>query len=796
MCLTLAAAAVRVVLVQRGGQFFFPDESRYQAARDAAAMIAHGQWKQGLAHPFVGGDHVGFKFMGVVPAFMERSFGQNNQIPASYFAFFSWLAIPLLGLLARQLGATTVQAAWVMVAASTSATLFYYARHLLPYDTALTLALLALWVGLRSRGWFGWTLAGAIAAWAFLCYYGYWLLVGVCGLLVVLRASRGWRDALARASAAGVGAVAAVALPISVEHVWGRGNMVHGARTLSESITAGDYRGHIVPWEFLWSAEALWLLAAWIGVAVAMVEVRRQWRLGQRWALVRSPEALGLLAVTLIWVVFIVTANGLEKFVVHGRLARQLTPFLALLLGFGLAKLVQARRPRWTAAVLSLLVLNAVYTFAEPLRLRFPGSFRAEWDPLLVEASRESDGTSYHRLVNVTSFIFEPEMLEREPARTVAAAPHPYSFVPYLYEGMAPAERQRRQAIDHRMRLVEMDVPANERITGAAYGVVKLGVRFKPGRGGFPEPLLSVGTRRDGHLFFVRYLSDTLVEFGFESWGEEVFVGPRVQIELGREYTIECFSGALLPEPSEPSPPELQQEHLELSRLHVWIRLDGEEVLNRFTASRSQRPQHVFAGVNVVDAGSAGSRFQGEITAAERGGLPPPPASLAEGDIGPLLVLIEPPSAISQRPEPLVVVGDPGRAVLAYMVMIEPRRARFGVEIWGVGAWESQPVRLSAAGKDEMVCSFGTLLPKLEAPEWGSTSEEERRRHVGQVRVQLNGKTVLEFASATPPRTIAQPFAVGENPIGGSHVLPTFTGRVLHWEFLPLDRLVAGENAP
>jgi hypothetical protein len=62
--------------------------------------------------------------------------------------------------------------------------MFYYARHLLPYDAALALGLVALWcaVGSSRRDSL---MCGAAASAAFITYNGYWLLVATVLLLHV-----------------------------------------------------------------------------------------------------------------------------------------------------------------------------------------------------------------------------------------------------------------------------------------------------------------------------------------------------------------------------------------------------------------------------------------------------------------------------------------------------------------------------------------------------------------------------------------------------------------------------------
>lgn len=60
---------------------------------------------------------------------------------------------------------------------------------------------------------------------------------------------------------------------------------------------------------------------------------------------------------------FVIAADVLEKFVVYGRLARQATPFLALLLGVALAAWTRDRSWRAVVGVVIALVLVSAPNF-------------------------------------------------------------------------------------------------------------------------------------------------------------------------------------------------------------------------------------------------------------------------------------------------------------------------------------------------------------------------------------------------------------------------------------------------
>ena len=106
------SAGLRAVLVHRGGQMFWSDETRFEVARSAADLLARHDWA-GAARMLLGGaDHLLFKVIGVVPAGLDRLLhGTGYEIPAYCFAGFSVLNIFLVWRIARAAGAGAREAA-------------------------------------------------------------------------------------------------------------------------------------------------------------------------------------------------------------------------------------------------------------------------------------------------------------------------------------------------------------------------------------------------------------------------------------------------------------------------------------------------------------------------------------------------------------------------------------------------------------------------------------------------------------------------------------------------------------
>ncbi len=781
--LLITAVLLRFLLVEGGGQFFFPDETRYFLSREAATLVASGNLRPGLLLPFSNSEHIGFKVLGLMPALLEERFGHDGRLPALFFSIFSVLNLLLIGLCARRLGASPMAQLWALFLGVCSNSLFYYTRHLFPYDASLCLGLLAFYIGSRSGGWRRSTAVGLLAGLAFITYLGYWTLAGTVMLLHLLRGG-GWRLWLERALATGAGFGAVVAVVLLVNQL-STGHALADTLRFATTINQGDFHeGHSLPWRYLQAAEGL-LLWVWLAAAAyAMVWlIRSQAARGGR----NQARWLCLAALVLLYVIPLVTSNVLQKFVVYGRGARLEVPFFCLLTALVLDDLDWSKRVvRLAVAGLAVLVaISAVLRFAVPLTQQFPAAFRTRGDALLRQRPPPDPG-SYYRYVNVNHYVMAAEVLKQAPAETLLVAAHPYQFEPYLFEGFSPAERARRRSVDHRMRLVRMLVPANERVTGEPYGLITLRLRFPERHAGFTEPLLSVGPHGEGDLFFVRYPAADRGEFGLESMGEQIIKSETVDIAPGRTHVLELFSGTLAPPPAdEKAAGTMAGMRHAYYRNRVYLRFDDRVLLNTPVPGHTAGTEEIYVGFNHVEADSAGSQFSGEILSAQRGGLPPAPQGLQE-NYGAMELTLIPPASRSGIPEPLVVAGETGRGVFAFIKHLPDGTYQFGIEIWSVGAWVSKPLKLKPGVAAKVVFSFGALLPPAGHPAWGRTPVEIQRKLKRRLRITVDGSEVFSAERETPE--FAQlPLYIGVNPIGGSYVGARFSGEILSALRLPVE---------
>ena len=170
----LISLGLRVWLALSGGQAFWPDESRYGLARNAADELAHRHWRPAFEMLLGGADHVLFRWVGLPVAFLENYIGgQHPALAACYFGLFSVGSIWMVWAVARRAGASEAGALWAAVFAASSNSLFLYTRHYFPYDASLFAMLVGLWLAVGPwsprRGPF---LAGICASLGFLTYNG------------------------------------------------------------------------------------------------------------------------------------------------------------------------------------------------------------------------------------------------------------------------------------------------------------------------------------------------------------------------------------------------------------------------------------------------------------------------------------------------------------------------------------------------------------------------------------------------------------------------------------------------
>ena len=477
LILLLAFASIlRLALVVQGGQLYWPDERLYTQVLDIFDLN-QSSWF-GVIKALAGTqDHLGFALISAAPAALQFALGHALSrsgnglmiLPGTLLSQISVLSIALVYAIARRAGRDRVEALIAAALMASATTMFYYARHLLPYDSSMALALLALWCGLGvSRR--DSLLCGAAASAALITYNGYWLLVGVVLLAHILQEGRtSMKSACTRAVFAGTGFLLVPLAIMAVELATGAPLLVSGMRRLAGTVTDGYApEGFSVTWAYLWHAEHA-LLLMWVAAALFVVFDRGEWNSRRR-----HTATVWILAVVFLYLGLAFSSALLHVFVVMGRQSRQLVPFFCLAAAAVIAELVERRRLEgWIlAACVAALVLQAGWNFRQPLQQRFPrdviSEITAKYGPIDHDSSLEgppltNDHVESRWVLLNAQHLYHPRAPKPLPPRIIEVLrfPHPLQFLPYQYEGFEPMERLVLRGNDISMRLIDVGAPVD-----------------------------------------------------------------------------------------------------------------------------------------------------------------------------------------------------------------------------------------------------------------------------------------------------------------------------------------------
>jgi hypothetical protein len=477
LLLLAVSSLLRLMLVVQGGQLYWPDERLYTQVLDIFDLH-QGHPFDLLKALFSTQDHLGFALMSAPIAAIQLAVGHALSrsgnglmlLPGIALSQASVAAIALVYAVARRAGRDRSEALIAAALMASATTMFYYARHLLPYDAALALGLASLWcaVGASRRDSL---MCGAAASAAFITYNGYWLLVAAVLLLHVVHEGRTTlRSAAMRALYTVIGFVAVLAAVALLQLLMGAPLLFGGMRRLAGTVSDGYApEGFSLPWAYLWHAEHA-LLLAWIAAAFFVVIGRTGWNSRRR-----HTATMWVLAAVFIYLALGCSSAIFHVFVVMGRQARQVVPFLCLATAAAAVELLERRRwPAWiVAAGVVALIAQTGWNFGQPLQQRFPRDVIAEittkYGPIDFENTIEGPPLTHEHvesrwvLLNA-QHLYNPRA-PRPPLPSsvleVMRFRHPQQFLPYQYEGLRPTERQVLRSSDISMRLIDIGAPVD-----------------------------------------------------------------------------------------------------------------------------------------------------------------------------------------------------------------------------------------------------------------------------------------------------------------------------------------------
>ncbi|MCC6299067.1 MAG: hypothetical protein IT314_07195 [Anaerolineales bacterium] len=452
--------ALRWLLVLQGGQYYFSDEGRYETARTFAKLTMAGNTGDAYAQFFIAPEHIGFKLVGLIPAFLEQFTRASLVLPALFFSLFSALNLYLIYRIARRAGARDHESLTALIFAAASMSLLYFSRHIIPYDVAMTFGLLAVYIALDEKLNIKTSLAcGALGFACFITYNGYWSLSILAMLIHILRRNKNLGDPVRKILFTTLG----FSLPALLLFVaaWIAGtNLLTEYRTFASTVNQGSFdEGWSLPFEYFWQAERWLFLLLLLLSAYAVISARGKNKTVILWA-----------SVTLfIYLCLLIPSVFLNLFVVYGRLARQAMPFLILLSASGFESFNQNFNfsKKLKKVLLIGIIVQALWNYQASFMLTYPREFAQEAQSLRSEfvfsEKRLTFGAptlcqnSGYIIENVKRFDRLPEPNPPVQGQLLLSAPHPENFLPYQYEGYTYAEREQFRAMNVEMRFYKAD---------------------------------------------------------------------------------------------------------------------------------------------------------------------------------------------------------------------------------------------------------------------------------------------------------------------------------------------------
>jgi hypothetical protein len=289
-----------------------------------------------------------------------------------------------------------------------------------------------------------------------------------------------------------------------------------------------------------------------------------------------------------------------------------------------------------------------------------------------------------------------------------------------------------------------------------------LRVAFPEDRNGHTETLVAVGRDGADGICAVRYLADRRVRFLWQSREGEVWSSADATIAPGAHGLELAFA---------PGPGHLASH---------WV-LDGNSVLGR---ARTAPPTRILlVSVGRADAASgADVRFSGDFEAWRSD-----PAGATPAKEGPIRLVLNFPTDRAGHAEPLLTTGRNRSGDFAYVTYVDAGHVRFGLDHWGKGGRQSDPIAVDYQSLHEIRIHLGSLFPgPADEAAWAGVPPDLRQRYQNEMEIVLDGKPVLSAPFPAYPTTTEE-ITPGRNAIGGSSCEAVFSGELFSCDRLGLD---------
>jgi hypothetical protein len=238
-------------------------------------------------------------------------------------------------------------------------------------------------------------------------------------------------------------------------------DIISAYRLFSESITQGNFaEGWSLPFAYFWYTEHIVIVILGALAFLAALRVRK------------GPAGytiFWLAGILFVYMCLVVPSVFLNYFVVYGRLARQMMPFLVLLSAEGLASLEQ-RVPLGKGiigVIMAVIFVQAAWNFTESYNLAYPREFVAEAQARFPKFEFSSKRFAFGAPVlcqnngfimeNAKYYVDPPEEVPHVQGQLLMSAQHPSNFRPYQYDGDPPSTRRAFDNLKLQMNFYKVD---------------------------------------------------------------------------------------------------------------------------------------------------------------------------------------------------------------------------------------------------------------------------------------------------------------------------------------------------
>lgn len=441
----LISGILRWILIIKGGQFYFPDESRYGITQDAMVLLLEGKARTALLTLVDELAHVGFKLTALIPAFFENIFDTTLTLPAIFFSFFSILNLLLIWKIALKAGASIRVADYALLIAAFSQVLLYYSRHIFPYDQAMFFGLSALYIALGNNA--KPTVSILCGTLSFLClvtYNGYWAITIFPMIVNIFNGAKEKYWIVKRPALLALGFLMPLAILLMVCFVIGKDFFSDYGVYLQKIVQGSFSEGWSLPFEYFWHAEHGFFAIVGFLTFVALFLFFRK----------RNKFLYIALGGTLfVYLCLVIPSNLTHTFVVYARTARQLMPFLVLAAAYGLSYFHEWKPgSSWLVNItIAFFFIQATWNYGLAYKIIYPGEFvqkAQEQYPGFEISSKmmrfyaplvcKNNGLiakNYH-------YIYTwPQLAPTVQGDILMRTPHPINVLHYQYDGYTPAER-------------------------------------------------------------------------------------------------------------------------------------------------------------------------------------------------------------------------------------------------------------------------------------------------------------------------------------------------------------------